>query len=466
MRSPTTILLVSVLVMAFTVATGAGRCSAKGIQEQYAPTQPPSATEFDGGSHRVIAAKLQAVKARMTGFQSETHLPGPFLETEGFPMASEVASGNSDQIRVAKPAKPAIHNPGSEPGVDNQGRISTSASSHSTWLGGYGTGGCVGSGSYWYKYIMRPNEVMRLIFVLEPGSPDVDIDFFLWEYNSGSPGDLLASAVRTTYPDTIYYHNSSSSNKYVFLECAYYSGATNHVFSFRGNWLPTTKNSSIIMSNYVLWGYPTISNPYDGIEGYNPHASSQRSHWYRWYVPEYPGFDEVKLCLKDVAGDIDYDLLVYESNGTTLITSAQGTTYPDVTGWITDYQGQQVYLEVYAFEQQNAEYRIDAYEWSPTAVEEPGATRRETPAFVATPTIFTERLLLEVEAPATEDVTVKVFNQTGRRVRELALVPDGLKRVAVWDGRDSNGCVLAPGVYFCRLSTGGEMLTRKVMKTD
>ena len=60
-------------------------------------------------------------------------------------------------------------------------------------------------------------------------------------------------------------------------------------------------------------------------------------------------------------------------------------------------------------------------------------------------------------------VTLTVVNVKGQIVRTL--VDDSLSagpHMAVWDGTDARGHELASGVYFARLSAGGEVRTTKM----
>ncbi|MEZ5064462.1 MAG: T9SS type A sorting domain-containing protein [bacterium] len=58
------------------------------------------------------------------------------------------------------------------------------------------------------------------------------------------------------------------------------------------------------------------------------------------------------------------------------------------------------------------------------------------------------------------EMTLELFDVAGRRLETLAREPrgDAIIRTAVWDSRR-----VAPGVYFARLSAGGEVVTRKVV---
>jgi flagellar hook assembly protein FlgD len=60
-------------------------------------------------------------------------------------------------------------------------------------------------------------------------------------------------------------------------------------------------------------------------------------------------------------------------------------------------------------------------------------------------------------------MSLRVFDARGRLVRTLV---EGYREAgpgsARWDGRDRRGTAVASGVYFYRLTVGGERLTRRM----
>jgi outer membrane protein assembly factor BamB len=69
---------------------------------------------------------------------------------------------------------------------------------------------------------------------------------------------------------------------------------------------------------------------------------------------------------------------------------------------------------------------------------------------------------LEFAAPAGVSVSLRIYDASGRLVRDLfSGTSSGSGRV-VWDGRSDAGVPVASGVYFVRLTAGGEVATRKV----
>jgi hypothetical protein len=101
----------------------------------------------------------------------------------------------------------------------------------------------------------------------------------------------------------------------------------------------------------------------------------------------------------------------------------------------------------------------------PTGVAEekvPGPGR--ITALTNAPNPFSERTYLQFELPTSSDVTVGVFDVTGRRVRSIRLfdVPAGPQNVPL-DGIDDDGRRLPTGVYLYRVSAGNSVLTRKMV---
>jgi hypothetical protein len=72
------------------------------------------------------------------------------------------------------------------------------------------------------------------------------------------------------------------------------------------------------------------------------------------------------------------------------------------------------------------------------------------------------RLMLSLARPA--EVILEVYDATGRWVRTLdaGRLAAGSHHLE-WDGRDSKGVMVQPGVYFCRLLAGKQRLNRKVV---
>lgn len=81
------------------------------------------------------------------------------------------------------------------------------------------------------------------------------------------------------------------------------------------------------------------------------------------------------------------------------------------------------------------------------------------------PNPFTNMTSVSFSVEGTDPVSVSVYSITGRLVRSLVegqcLSPGG--HAVQWDGRDGSGSPVVPGVYLCRLSSGGSIATARMV---
>jgi len=70
-------------------------------------------------------------------------------------------------------------------------------------------------------------------------------------------------------------------------------------------------------------------------------------------------------------------------------------------------------------------------------------------------------MVFNLDAPS--DVTLRVFDLSGRLVRELSrgAMSKGLHSV-VWNGKDDAGCPMSAGVYVGRLDVGDRVFSQKL----
>ena len=116
----------------------------------------------------------------------------------------------------------------------------------------------------------------------------------------------------------------------------------------------------------------------------------------------------------------------------------------------------------------------ETYRYTVAAVREDGREILSDPVEVKVPATevtlgqnapnpFNPSTMIEYVLPSSGQVTLTIYDSRGRRVRELVnqVQSDGIKQVE-WDGRDNAGQEVATGVYFYRLETAGETLSRKM----
>lgn len=82
----------------------------------------------------------------------------------------------------------------------------------------------------------------------------------------------------------------------------------------------------------------------------------------------------------------------------------------------------------------------------------------------AAPNPFNPRTTIRYELPQAAQVTLTVYDLAGRRIRTLFVgAAKAGANVITWDGTDSAGLPSGSGVYFCRLVTGGEATSIKLL---
>ena len=79
------------------------------------------------------------------------------------------------------------------------------------------------------------------------------------------------------------------------------------------------------------------------------------------------------------------------------------------------------------------------------------------------PNPFRSRAAIGFDLPAAARVRLGVYDVAGRRVTTLVDgVQSGGSHSVAWDGTGSGGERVTPGVYFCRMETGGRVETRRM----
>jgi hypothetical protein len=80
------------------------------------------------------------------------------------------------------------------------------------------------------------------------------------------------------------------------------------------------------------------------------------------------------------------------------------------------------------------------------------------------PNPFKDNTVIRYRISRRSRVTIAIHNVLGRRVDTLldSMLRPGAHSVA-WDGRDSAGRALSPGIYFCTLRAEGRLVTRKIV---
>jgi flagellar hook assembly protein FlgD len=86
--------------------------------------------------------------------------------------------------------------------------------------------------------------------------------------------------------------------------------------------------------------------------------------------------------------------------------------------------------------------------------------------YPASPNPFQARTALVYDLPRSMQVTLAIYDASGRVVRSLvsgALQAAG-RHTFEWDGRDNTGAVTATGLYFSRLQVDGRSDVKRVVR--
>jgi len=91
----------------------------------------------------------------------------------------------------------------------------------------------------------------------------------------------------------------------------------------------------------------------------------------------------------------------------------------------------------------------------------PSASVKLYPVF---PNPFSSETCIRFNLPKSAQTDISIYNIKGQKVRSLFsdVSKAGLNEI-IWDGRDEQGSFAANGIYFCRLTSSGKTLSRKMI---
>ncbi len=106
----------------------------------------------------------------------------------------------------------------------------------------------------------------------------------------------------------------------------------------------------------------------------------------------------------------------------------------------------------------------DGHRPTATAVETTGGVSGTAWLAAPTPNPADGSTVLRFNLPSEQAMRLMVYDAAGRRLRSLAEGTLGAGTHSVsWDGRDESGSAIASGIYFVRLTVGGETFTKGVV---
>lgn len=137
-------------------------------------------------------------------------------------------------------------------------------------------------------------------------------------------------------------------------------------------------------------------------------------------------------------------------------TTLNDIPHPNDFYWIqveTDHNPKQIRIRF-----TETEYRPDFQIPTPSAASNP---LLDVKTF---PNPFNPDVQLEFSLVTSQVLDIAIYNLRGQKVRQICqdLIPAG-KHSFVWNGRDTNNCSVASGVYLVRIKAGKDTQTRKIM---
>jgi hypothetical protein len=85
---------------------------------------------------------------------------------------------------------------------------------------------------------------------------------------------------------------------------------------------------------------------------------------------------------------------------------------------------------------------------------------------LAIPNPFTSHTVFRYSLPAKSNVSLAIYDATGRLVKNVIIELKDLGVYSVsWNGKDNNGINVKPGIYFAQLKTAQKTITQKIVKT-
>lgn len=79
------------------------------------------------------------------------------------------------------------------------------------------------------------------------------------------------------------------------------------------------------------------------------------------------------------------------------------------------------------------------------------------------PNPFNESTMFRYALPERDRVTISIYNQIGQVVKTIeSRIADAGTYQIFWDGTDEGGNSVSAGIYFCKMKTSGELLTKEI----
>ncbi len=169
------------------------------------------------------------------------------------------------------------------------------------------------------------------------------------------------------------------------------------------------------------------------------------------------GHVTVRWRLIDMSGTITFDVTRTEGDTFRRLDAADVVTSGDEYVFVDDATepGRTYRYRVTVFEDGDAITSFDATVATPSA----SVTLEQNH-----PNPFNPTTVISFFITSAGHVSLEIYDSAGRSIRTLVdgVLPAG-SRAMTWDGRDDNARPVVSGVYFYRLQTGKQVLSRKAV---
>jgi hypothetical protein len=164
--------------------------------------------------------------------------------------------------------------------------------------------------------------------------------------------------------------------------------------------------------------------------------------------------DDIYAQRVDASGSVQWT-----TDGVAMCTAADDQTYPAIAS--DDAGG----AFVTWLDERGTDFNSDIYAQRTAIVTDIGDTPTlRMPAMLDNvPNPFSTTTTLRVWLPNADDVTIEVFDVTGRRVKSERTRLGMSWQDVVLEARDERGLLLPSGIYFCRVRALGTTLTHKIV---
>lgn len=143
------------------------------------------------------------------------------------------------------------------------------------------------------------------------------------------------------------------------------------------------------------------------------------------------------------------------------LAAGEWTEDIDVKVYTNTTEGTEIVnLRVASMGNLNLRDSINVYVTVAAGIEENECNKTKYPIFRLSPNPFTKELNIKYQLVANSDMNLRIYDVSGKLIRQLDIVNARQPESVVWDGTDDRGLDVPSGVYLVKL----ELPDRKIIK--